>query len=329
MVCFDSIKLEVSNDCLRKRKGSHYIKRVDFDYNKEPINQFEYLNEQRLGLKSVRIKQESTIIEVSAKILKEKYFDLINKNNVEEAIDKINETGLIEFDKNEFLDTALVHKADITNNLRPKTAINQIISNLSILSAGKKYKVKPYQTGISIIAKAKSNSERLILYDKYLELKKNNKSNNELKKYIEVEQFKRVLRVESNFRSYKNIRESFGIEKGERIYFKDILTSERKINYDIFCKMFDMNEIESIEEKAKIIEILKEPKLSKTYKILGQRELLKIFDDDIGIIGGYIRSKVKGNISSYIKELKEVKKLYDYVDLEIDIVDEVRRLLAA
>ena len=63
------------------------------------------------------------------------------------------------------------------------------------------------------------------------------------------------------------------------------------------------------EEKAKILKIMREEnKLSKIYKIVGQRNLLKTFNNDIGLIKIFLKSKVKGNISGYIRELKKIKE---------------------
>lgn len=340
MITADSISFQVSNDALMRIDRKQFLQALTFDgEGKEIVNRL-YLKDQHLGLKNISIskKKYSTSIELSSKILKKDYKDLIHKNNIELVVKKINELGAVKFDANEFIDTALVHKIDITNNLKPEHSIEKICRDLFIYSTASRYKVERAltNTGLTVNGIARSNKERMIFYDKTEELNRNIKINRILKQHININDFNGVLRVENNLRSYANIRSAFGFSSGKTIYLKDLLTSRKKVNYNSFVKMFDLNNTDDLdfallnERKVFINDLDSEARGFANYrKSLGDRQIVINCDYNIKLIYYVLKSKVKGNAhSAYIPMFKKkIKKMRCEIIEDIKSINEVKELL--
>lgn len=252
MISLDTIKLSVRNESLKRYKSLEFDTKTSYNKEKDQERSVDVWSKaDRLGLKYLAIGETETQIELSAKILKQNYLSGINLNTQEQLVNEINNTGLIEFDVNGFLDNAIVYRADITDNIRPKD-ISKTLLDLKIFSANKLYDVKPYHTGLVITSKHKRDKERLTLYDKFSDVSKPIKANKELAKVFDINKAKNVFRVESNNRSFKRLRSNLDFLSNATPYLKDVLQSERKANYNIFTKMF---------------EIKPEPKL-KTYGVI-------------------------------------------------------------
>lgn len=339
MIRLDSIKVEVSNDSIRDYKPEAFLQSLTFDSKKNNLIDKLYLREPSLGIKNIAINQktDSTEIEISAKVLREKYKELIHKDTIERVIDNINSNGVIEFDKNEFIDSALIRKIDVTNNLYPeRREIPQIIRDLKIFSTASKYKLERHETGVCINARAKTNNERLILYSKYDEVMRDTKANRILRSYINPEEFKGDLRIESNFRKYSNIRTAFDFNKDETIYLKNILNSKKKINYNMFNKVFDLSQVDDLDvsvftSKKEFIDLLDNQvrRFSDLERIIGRRAIVRYCDYDIDLIRQVISSKVKGNIRSYYipKYKKLIREMRNEILGDFESIKEVRELL--
>ena len=340
MITADSISFQVSNDSLKRIDRKQFLNAITFDgEGKEIVNKL-YLKDQSLGLKNISISKRnySTEIELSSKILKENYKDLIHKNNIELVVKKINDLGAVQFDTNEFIDSALVHRIDITNNLKPETSIVKICRDLFIYSTANKYKVEraDTNTGLTVNGIARSNKERMIFYDKFEELNRNIKTNRILKQSININDFTGVLRVENNLRSYADIRSAFGLSSGKTLFLKDLLSSRKKVNYNSFVKMFDLNNTDNLdfallnERKVFIRDLDLEARGFANYqKLVGNRQIVINCDYNIKLIYYVVKSKVKGNAhSAYIPMFKKlIKEMRCEILGDIQSINEVTELL--
>lgn len=328
----DSNKLKISIDALRDYREEAFLKHPVYDHNDVKVGDKNILKSECsvLGLKSIVINKKQNVIELetSAKILKDKYFDLININNIEQVVSNINDTGLIELDSNEFIDSATVFRTDVTNNLRVSKDIQTYLNDLSLFAANAKYKVEPYKTGIAIRAAAKTNNERLILYDKAQELTKG-RENKELMRYIKPEQFNGVLRVEGNYRKFTNIRKSFGLTNKEPIKLLTLLESKEKVNYKVFDKVFDTS-IQQTKETLTLMELFNNgKKLRQDRKDIADEIICQLCGYDMDKIRAYIETKVKGNKSAYFKHYRQVLSRVKNKRLNNDFssIEEIKTLL--
>lgn len=303
------------------------------------------------GLKSIQISPGYTIIEMSAKILKEDYYDLINYKNFNKVIDAINNSGEITVDSALFKLTAQILKVDVTNNIQMNSTkeVKEVIRDFGTIAAGRKFRVTNYETGLEIISQHKTNRERLIIYPKFDELIKKTKINKELSKYIDLNKFKNVVRIESNFKNFESIRKyfkadnlglkyfnkmnnseeiepAFKLKKNSLSYYtpihktiaankqpirlENIVSDETNINLKKIYNMFGTN----FTSKDLNIQSLIDSglKLSKIQKILGQIDLIWFYNFDINAIRKFLQTIVKGNISRF---LKDYENLINYVKL--------------
>jgi len=339
MIRIDSIKLQVSNDSIKDYKPDQFLRSLAFDSNNNEVSNKLYLQNQYLGIKNIVINQrnESTELEISSKLLKENYKDLINKNNIELVVNRINDTGVIEFDRNEFIDSALIHHLDITNNLKPERSLEKICRDLHIYSVASKYKLDKAisNTGLVVNGRAKTNNERMIFYDKFEELNKPTKANRILRNEIDINDFCGVLRVESNLKKFKNIRNAFNLKTLDRIYLKDILISDEKINYNMFNKMFDLNteelDVSLLNQKKVFINLLdsKIKGFSNLERLIGRRQIVVNCDYDLDEIRKVIQERVKGNIRSYYIPIykKLIKQMRSEIIGDLTSINELRELL--
>ena len=185
-----------------------------------------------LGLKSItaRHHNDSIIIELSSKILKGQYYEMINQNTIESLVYELNHTGIINVSEDVMLSKASILKMDATLNLKPETSKDSIISGLSCLPVTDKYNVGSYNTsgnrGVVFAGRQTSKKERQIFYDKIRDIKRDKK----LQKYVPYsklyDQFKDVLRVECNLASFNTIRQYTGCKNnGNAPLLNEVLMS--------------------------------------------------------------------------------------------------------
>jgi hypothetical protein len=328
---FDSLKLTSDVDALKDYKTACF----DLNTKQSRDKKITWLtsNRQDLGIKSIKIFDGAIEIETSAKILKDQYLSGINENTFERYVDEINRSGLIVLDLQKFYEIAKVQKIDVTKNIYPSD-IGKTITDLSIYSAEKKYSVEPYKTGIEVHAKAKSNNERFILYDKQKELSRNIKPNRELLQYFPVETSKGILRAETNFRHYRDMRNAFHISKNSILYFKELLQSDVNVLSETFDRLYNIENInisQTIEGKKNLMITLHENRktLNQVDKEFSMRERIVFCNYNLDLIMRMIRPNVKGNLSPYKKQYRDLIKVMQYETLEknLNSITEIKDLL--
>lgn len=345
MVRLDSLKLQIQDDCIDSINQSFIKESIDRQIiNGEPIDRIKdkkLIGEGKvLGLKDIHLFNSGAInVELSAKILKGNYSDLINRNNLEYMVDCLNENKGIQFNKNRLIESAKILSCDCTQNLEVSRDKQEYFTALYELRSNPKYNTKPYEKKgkfESIVFerdvknKSSNSFERLVIYDKYNELlksidKKTSDENKELvKKYLKrngLDWFMNKLRFERRFNHFENIRNSFSIHGN---YLLEVLSSPENVILQLFEKI----------NKNVNTELFDKWRNEKSFKTIEQSEGMGIIIEkcnyDIKLIKHFIQGKVKGNVSSYLKRYKDKIRFLidkDSNDFKNGYIDEIVELI--
>jgi hypothetical protein len=279
-----------------------------------------------IGLKNIEVTTNNLLIELSAKILKENYYEGINKNTVSQMVDNINGCKSIKLNTNKFLDSAKVLRCDVTDNLKVKNNVNDYLSLLNTYKVNSDYLVSFYnrKAGSSIVfdRNVKSYKERLTLYDKEKEIYRDK----ELIKLFDQEalnRFNNVLRCEQNIVSFSKIREKLHINS---IDLKDVLNSKELVNYNTFTNITKEN------KALTLFNSYKDKDLKYIIRLYGMRFFIELFEYDFSLIKQLIREHYNGNACSYwyknfailMREMKQEKKNYNSA---MEAINEISDLL--
>lgn len=344
MIRIDSCRLNLGAAALKEYRKECYYDTIQADnntiYKATGTLKKEYLP---FGVKSVIVdrdtnngKPQNITLELSAKIMQENYFDLINKNNIELLVDKLNSGTAIKFDKNKFIDESIVWRFDNTYNLQVKNEVSKYIAAMFEYKSSLKYDLKKYDnSGITIIKDVRTAAykERMVFYNKYEEII----TDKQIHKYINVNQFDNILRCEANIRGLEQIRKAIGIErdkeriKGLRQDIKliDCLNANTNPNLKILTNFTSDIQNELFEEwrdkKVSMQEIISEEGMKRIITQLNcDPKLIRQFIREHTPKGkpSYWNKKFKDRLISLLSENIEVKNMSVYLD-------EVKNLLIA
>lgn len=346
MIRLDTMKLGTSIDSLKDFDLSAYNKTAQLDDDDNIKSKIFRLKSEReiegglnkkLGITSIDIKPNKVVMEISSKVLRKNYAELINKNNIVEAIENINATGLINLDTNEVLDSAELYKFDVTSNLPVKKKSEVYLRDISILGTKRKYKIDAYKSGFVLTNKAKTIDERLIAYDKKQDLLKKDKWNREILKHIDINDYDNVFRIEGNYRTYDTMRKYFHFKRHKldilrnkdkaTISLSDVLLSDANPNLELFNSMLSNK---SDATANLLIELLdSDLKLYKIEKEIGRAEIIKHCDYNMINIKRLLQSKLEAkNISKYLREYEAtLNKLKQSELADYSNINEVLELL--
>lgn len=293
-----------------------------------PANDIENGIERRLGINKIQILGERTIIQTSAKLLKEKYMEGLNIDNIEYALFQINNSELIKVDMPTFFSGAVVHKFDITENLEITQPVNKYIRDIGLACIKNKYKVESYEAGIVMKRKISSRTERALFYSKVLELRKKDISTKELKKYIDVNEWENILRYEFNIRDKKTMRKYFHLPRSGDIYLSDILKS----NFNPLSVIFDEMIIKDSTYEEQLLLNLYDSGLSvaQINKEYGYLAMLKHCNDDLDIVKKVFQSGKHSNqmVRYYMRQVEvvQIKHSREQID-SYNHINEIKQLL--
>jgi len=342
MVKLDSLKIKVNRDCVLKRNEavfSNSKKILSDGLIAKDSYSLDTSIKDRLGIHGLKnITLNSTLnekgsydvyIELSGKIAPN-YYDLINQNNIEEIITKLNNYELVKLDINKFLDSAEILNCDVTTNTHPTFLFNDCFQVLECYGINQKYQAKRY-TNESIVfkktGKGASTNERLIIYDKYRELALYR--NKTFKKYLEnttgIGKYKGVLRIETNLRTLKNIRTAFQVK--DRM-LTEILTSPENVNLKMFSKIVvdDNNLLNLVDKYDKNISI------GQLHTLEGMTNIIRQLNFDEKKIRHLLtqhknhNSDVTRHLNNYRKLMAEMKGK-DIVKKENAVITEIKKML--
>lgn len=323
MANLDSVKILFPNECINSF-SPEFIHKPEYS-NKVLIKDVSQCkNKSILGLNQITIDNihETTTLEFSAKILKSNYIKGLNINTIDEAINNINNTGIIDLNKNKIIDFAEVLRCDVTDNIKPESNSQLFYKTLSSLPIPRKYETSLFNTknnlGVVWKGNQKSFKERQIFYDKCKQLA----TDKLIKPFSNkvYNDFKNVVRVETNLASYKTINQYLGSRQ-----LNEVLSSNEKVNYRIFSKI-----TKSITEcDLKLFTEFEGMKFGAIRKRLGDEGIIKLNNYDWNKIEHFIRTFNPNNYRHYKNEIKHVyndlkAKRGDY---NVNIIEHVKELL--
>lgn len=262
------------------------------------------------GLDYNHIKDEVSL-RLSAKIFKdEEYFQGIHKNNFDRVIHEVNESGLIEINPNKAYDCGLYLGIDVTDNLDVSSLNTSVNSIIQAGALSPYYNIKRHKTGYEATRKAKKNNHRQIGYQKTAEFSQ--KAMREyLKKYPKAEQGYKdnTLRIESNLRTLKQIRDNFHTVDTR---LKRVMEAPNKVNLDVF------NRIIAKGEQSVLFEFVKKAKgVGHFIDLIGWNTLFEEHNNNPEHVIEFIKNAFprtsKSNGHSYWSE--KVRQWYIELDL--------------
>lgn len=183
----------------------------------------------------------------SAKVLKDQYLDGINKTNWHRGIELL--ADIVKIDTDMVYNSALVHKADSTNNLLLSEIgadSKSIYTSLLSAKANQRFKDIVYNSknkeGIEFRG-VQLEKNRMIVYRKHLDLLKSAnkefiKSLSNATKVYELAQ--KQIRFEVNHTTFRSLKNRFSVETNS---LKNLLNSTAPVNHDFLKKIINTKDI--------------------------------------------------------------------------------------
>lgn len=253
-------------------------------------------------------------IEFSSKILKERYCELINKDNIRKCLENINGLGICTLDVDGILRNGWIIKADITKDIDLKLT-NDILNSLNNnVGNYRRFKWEHYEgRGITFKKDVLCGKEQIRVYNKYAELLKHSRrfvdslsNRSQIMNY-----FYGKTRFEVTLGSEDEIREKLGVGTSIKEFFDKIDDVVRKQ----FNKVFDVD--------AKILNT----NHCKGYEEWVMAQILDKFNGNLQLIEQSLRDvyNSRNGLSERMKKYQSVKIKINKEDDEI--IKQVRNLL--
>lgn len=253
-----------------------------------------------IGLKDIRSSNDTTTIEVSSKILGRDYLYGINKNTSEKLYSTLTDSRIISLSFDSFISANLV-SADFST-LIPLQDGSKTIKDLSFLALPNHHK-NTYKTrrneGLTISGNQSTFKERMIIYNKYLDLQK--ASNKDFlaslgHKWVE-DSFKDLYRLETNVTDKKTLRKYLCSDK---ITLASVLQSKEQILKKVFQKIVrnGSNPMMNVTQET----------LAKEIKIRGLKDAITNFDGNYSDFWNWYRY---ANPNNYRRDKKYCLMAYD------------------
>ena len=289
MIRLDRLKVLIPNEYIRAKLEIHYFEkniRIKGE-NIPPVVTYILRDQYRnMGVSYIQVNSDYTVIDLTGKILKGNYFDMININTIEQALENIGNEAIKINNISQAIDTGRVLLLDVTNNL----VVNDIEKNIKVMASQRykqNYELELYKTQALVLRnRNKTSNLRTIFYDKQSELKKQGKG---ILEYIDLEDYKDVLRCETNIRKLKDIRQLLNISEKD-IKLLDVLNSKAKVNYN---QLLAMLEEEKEEEDSILLYGINEITVNTLLKLEGIEGIIKKNNYDYKKSMEYIRTRVK------------------------------------
>ena len=324
MVRFDRIKI-VTDRRNRNFMNSNmstevYKNGVKHDIRFKQIKPFNlYINES--------VIDEKCVIETSAKVLGDRYPELINAENIDYCFERINALGICRLDIKKVLSDSELISGDITEdiygiNVPDGLAVKTCLKSLN------KFHVKKYSNCGFVVAntvKTQNRKIRLSIYDKYKELHK--AGNSQFLDMLDdrfgvLVYFNGRSRIEANVRTVSQIKELLQIEDNSLM---NALNSIANPLLTIFDTIFDIQN--NPEPKTNDVQsLLSYRKLSDLKNAL----LVNACDNDVAHIELVLRTYLSPNTNKgkYMAILKRLITEKPLPNTNIQIMKEIRNKIA-
>lgn len=324
MANLDSIKILAPISSIDNFNSLLYTDKLETDIDSITSQKSVLRYSNTVGLKSVVIDRlkENVVIEMSAKVLLNDYSRGLNINTISDAISNINKGNEIRFNSN-FLDSAEILRADITDNIKPLQYSDNFYSSLSSIPIAKKYHIDLYKTknnlGIVFKGNQKTVRDRMIIYDKCTDIANDKKFGKYVNTHKILNDFKGVARVESNHSQFKQLKKFYNSRN-----LIDILNSDVKLNYDIFSRI--TARADSIE--LSLFNEFEGKKWNDILKYIGYKGLIEMFNYDIQSIELFVAKFNPNNYRKYRKELHQhYMQLQSKKGADYSIIEDIKNQL--
>lgn len=339
MITLDSNKIEAPSSVLRSFNDSGIARNysvIDGEVLKDTFtinglgagfNYFEY-----------NTKKETVILSTSAKILGDDYLRGISINNIERVIDEVNTIGRgkFELDRARVIDEGRFLSIDTTNNVEISQHPYSYLEAFRSYKSSIKYKTDFHNEkdnqGIVYQGRQKSFKERLIFYNKFIELTQKSDNATFLKGLNNpvrmLDECKKILRVEQNSVQLRKIRERLNIGQSSVLA---VLESPMKVNYNLAMKI-----IKGAEQLSIFDDLGNFTRFSDFEKYKGQESIIKECGYDLDVISDLMKHFYSEG-TNYSRQLREYRNLvFTILEKEriskggdSNLVDEVLNLLKA
>lgn len=332
MIGLDSIRLEIGSDGIRDidlNSPNLLMKTTRGAMDEGIVSEIVHTKESPcIGLKFVSYSnsQHSATVDLSAKILKERYIDLINPNTIERAFEEINKHSPITFNIPVAVDIARVRAIDCTNNLRVEQEPQRYIDALMQVRANDKYNITFHRdhgnSGVVMAGRQRSFKERQILYVKSLEILKDKRMAKEPYFGAVIRDHNGILRVESNYTSFDRIRKCTG---SVDLLLNTVMNSTENPNLALFNKI--TNRVPDCQlmlqlERGKFAGM----SLHQIEKRIGMEGIIRELDFDMQRIVHFINS-ARSKKSKNSKVIREYRNLLTEIMPTEGNVIQLRNLL--
>lgn len=328
MIKLDSIKIEFDRSAINSISNG-FLEQKNSISGKLVTDKQSMLKSNLNGLKSIMIDNlnETTHLEMSAKILGSKYFEGINQNTVVEALHNVNKSGAIDLNIVNVLDTAQILRCDITDNIKPDITDKDLFyGTLASLPINKKYHVDRYQTknnqGVVWHGTQKTVRDRIIFYNKQKDILRDKILRQQPYANNLYKQFDNVVRVESNHSKFKDLNKLFGTRK-----LNDALLSDKKVNHDIFARI--TNKTNDID--LRLFQYFEGMKFNEIVKFLGHKGIIELCNYDWSTIDLFLRNHNKHNYRHYRTKIRNTYNtlMQDRTKYDTTIIKHIKDLLYA
>jgi len=303
---FDTIVLQMPEDCHKIIKKEAFLQNITADietgeHDIKPILKDMEINKM-IGVNNLKIDEKKNILlELSAKVLKERYAEGINRNTISQVFVNINEYKIIEFNIPRSIEKAIIRKrADIFYDYEITDSINIYLNEMRLVSNRNKYFPKKYGTGLFFETYFDSNHRKLKVYDKEVEYLL--PRNELIRKYCPKEKFKNKMRIELSLKGLGKIREEFEVFSGD-VRLITLLNSPKNVLYKHFNLVLTTDKLYTVPRD------IFSPKVSinETLSELGRQKLLEETRYDLSTVKRILKSKSKGEPTSQLKRMSESK----------------------
>lgn len=221
MTTIDSLKIKIIPDNLDYDK-LHYTHKENLEdgvsiFDKMVLDKNIIKNVYGLNKVEIDERENSIILEMSAKILGKDYMKGISNNTLENVINNINDMAKLNLSIYDIL-SADILRADLTKNI----IVEDVRDAIRVLKLGKNnsgFLVTEYEKknncGLVYQGKQTSYKNRQIYYDKYTELTKVSRNRDFVNKYGDKEfinSITNVLRIEQNVTEKRTMKNIFKID---------------------------------------------------------------------------------------------------------------------
>lgn len=296
----------------------------------------------RLGLGNMYFHNGDFIVSISGKIVSRAgSLGLITRNNINEALNVIKSTELVDFNNNAFIARAEVLSTHVTNDLLTDDINSDLKSFSSFLPLRTdRYCVLNYgNSGYEILARGKQSKQtpnyQFCIYNKGAEIREHRQ-----RSYIKrigargMDVANNTIRMELRLRNFPAIRKFLApdLKKGT-LTLNELLACEQRP----VIQMLNLLNIttESLREaRGKYITMVEEdtcPTQAEFERMHGLIRLLELHDHDLSKVRSYIEVETKRKThSTYFKEKRDILQRYItcYMPLTVANLTEVLQAMS-